>query len=151
MAGYGDASKRKLLSCSTSVQKVMHRAAEYLNITILCGHRGEKDQEAAFAGGFSQVHFPDSDHNDFPSDAVDAGIFRPDIKNVDWKDPAAFGFLAGVIHVCAEQEGCVAIWGHDWDHDFNFGEHKFKDLPHFLILTKQDYERRKQATNKKGD
>jgi len=141
---YGSASHNRLITCSPAVQKVMQMAAEYLNISILCGHRDKAEQEEAVKKGFSQVHFPNSDHNRFPSDAVDAGIFRPDIANVDYNDRPAFGFLAGVLHVCAEQQGCVAVWGHDWDHDFNFNEHEFKDLPHFLILTKEDYEKRKK-------
>ena len=142
--GYGKTSTDRLLTCSDAVQRVMQRASNHLNISILCGHRNKADQEKAVKGGFSQVTFPLSDHNKLPSDAVDAGIFRQDIKNVDFNDRPAFGFLAGVIHTCAEAEGCVAIWGHDWDNDYNFNEHSFKDLPHFLILTKEEYAKRKK-------
>jgi len=143
MYPYGKTSRARLATCSNAVQRVMHRASHYLNISILCGHRDRADQEEAYQMGFSQVRFPNSEHNHTPSDAVDAGIYRPDLKNVDYKDHAAFGLLAGVIHVCAEEEGCVAIWGHDWDHDFNFAEHGFKDRPHWTILTKEEYNRRK--------
>jgi len=140
---YGKTSLKRLSTCSNAVQCVMVRVSDYLNVSILCGHRGEDQQKRAFEKGFSKVNWPDSDHNILPSDAVDAGIFRPDLKNVDYDDPMAFGFLAGVIHVCAELENCVAIWGHDWDHDFNFKEHDFKDKPHWLILTKEEYKKRK--------
>jgi peptidoglycan L-alanyl-D-glutamate endopeptidase CwlK len=140
---YGKTSEARLSTCSEAVQRVMRRAAKYLNISILCGVRGEQEQEAAFNSGASKVRWPDSDHNTIPSDAVDAGIYRPDIRNVDYDDHAAFGTLNGVVQVCAEEEGCVAIWGHDWDHDNNYKEHDFKDRPHWLILTKEEFARRR--------
>lgn len=143
MYSYGKTSQERLQTCSDAVQRVMCRAIKYADISILCGRRGEEDQEKAFDGGFSKVHYPDSDHNSEPlSNAVDAGIYRPDLRNVDYVDTAAFGTLNGIIQVCAEEEGCVAIWGHDWDHDNNFTEHKFVDMPHWTILTKLEYMKR---------
>lgn len=144
MYSYGSISKNRLKEGTDAVQRVFNKAIKYVDISILCVYRCEEDQTAALIGGFSKVDYPDSDHNIMPSCAVDAGIYRRDIGNVDYSDHAAFGFLAGIIHVCAIEEGCVAIWGHDWDHDFNFIEHDFKDRPHFLVLTKEDYERRKK-------
>jgi len=147
---YGRTSMSRLATCSEAVQLVMNRASDYLNISILCGHRNKADQEDAYDNGFSQVHYPDSEHNhedkdgNPESDAVDAGIYRPDLRNVDYGDLPAFAVLYGVLHVCAQQVGCVVIWGHDWDHDFNFMEHDSKDLPHFTILTIEEYNRRKK-------
>jgi len=143
MYSYGKTSLDRLKDSSEAVRRVMFRAIHYVDISILCTYRNAFDQHVAVVAGFSKVEFPKSDHNYKPSSAVDAGIYRPDISNVDYADHAAFGFLAGILHVCAIEEGCVVIWGHDWDHDFNFIEHEFKDRPHFLILTKEDYDARK--------
>jgi peptidoglycan L-alanyl-D-glutamate endopeptidase CwlK len=143
---YGKSSQKRLSTCSDAVQRVMNRVSLFLNVSILCGHRNEPEQEKAFNDGFSKVHWPDGDHNVFPSDAIDAGIYRDDIGNVDYGDTAAFGTLNGVIQVCAEIEGCVAIWGHDWDSDNNYTEHEFIDMPHWTILTKEEYMRRQDGT-----
>jgi peptidoglycan L-alanyl-D-glutamate endopeptidase CwlK len=139
---YGRTSSRRLEASTPEVRRVMLRASHYADISILCTYRGREQQRKAFLAGFSEVDYPNSDHNMLPSPAVDAGIWRPDLHNVDFEDHAAFGTLNGIIQVCALEEGCVAIWGHDWDHDWNFKEHKFKDRPHWLILSKEEYERR---------
>lgn len=142
---YGKSSERRLSMSTPEVKRVMRRVIHYIDCSILCTFRDADAQARAVAKGFSEVAWPDSDHNYTPCSAIDVGIWCKAIGNVDFADHTSFAFLAGIIHVCAIEEGCVAIWGHDWDHDFNFMEHAFKDRPHFLIITREEYDKRKKA------
>jgi peptidoglycan L-alanyl-D-glutamate endopeptidase CwlK len=108
-----------------------------LDHTVICGHRGEEEQTEAFEKGTSMVEYPDSRHNQYPSDAIDAGPYFSDINNLDWNDLVAFGRYAGFVLAVAEdlrvagKVNCKLRWGGDWDGDGRTADHKFKDLPHF--------------------
>jgi len=56
------------------------------DMTVLCGYRGEADQNAAFDSGASQLRYPRSKHNKTPhSLAVDVAPYVGGSVSWDWQ------------------------------------------------------------------
>ena len=77
--------------------------------------------------GKSQVDWPDSKHNDYPSEAVD---IAPYANGILWDDNEGFTLLAGIIKGIALMKGYDIRIGVDWDGDLVVKEHSFVDRPH---------------------
>ena len=90
--------------------------------------------------GYSQVHWPNSKHNSYPSMAVDAGPYFKEIKNLDWNDVKAFALFAGWVLCVADQlyqQNKITHKlksGLDWDMDGRTSDHTFSDAPHFELV-----------------
>ena len=99
------------------------------DMTILCGYRGEAEQNAAFESGSSQLRFPQSRHNRSPSLAVDVA---PYIGGVSW-DWEHYHPLADHIkatwkrlETAGRLSGAYDLrWGGDWT--------SFQDGPHWEL------------------
>jgi peptidoglycan L-alanyl-D-glutamate endopeptidase CwlK len=115
-------SKERLETCHPKIKAVVYRATELspIDFTVLCGHRGQADQDAAFAAGNSKLKWPHGNHNKLPSLAVDLAPYP-----IDWKDLTRFGILAGAVLASARLLGVELSWGGQWT--------TFKDYPHFEI------------------
>jgi len=96
---------------------------------ILCGHRDKATQNSLHDEGLTQVHWPNSKHNETPSMAVDMAPYP-----LDWKDTKRFYFLAGLMFATADQLGFKIRWGGDWSMDMDFEDQKFNDLVHFELI-----------------
>lgn len=90
----GKASNLKLATCHAELRRFVAQLSADVeaglvegvsDITVLCGYRGETEQNAAFARGTSKLRFPNSKHNKVPALAVDLAPYP-----VNWKDVAAF-------------------------------------------------------------
>lgn len=116
-------AKARLETCHPALKAVIYRACELSPIpfTVLCGHRNQQDQEAAFAAGTTKLHWPNGNHNAEPSNAVDLAPLP-----IDWKNLHAFAMLAGVVLSSARLLGVKLGWGGDWV--------TFKDYPHFELI-----------------
>lgn len=106
-----DASHAKLATCHLDLVSVVLAVAETEDITVIVGHRGQADQDAAFKAKKSKLRWPNSRHNSMPSTAVD---LAPGIKRIDWRDIASFVRLADVVHARAAELGIELEWGGDW-------------------------------------
>jgi hypothetical protein len=124
-------SKRSAANLSQSappLQALMNKALskQRLDFSIICGHRGKEEQNAAYARGDSQLRYPRSKHNLLPSLAVDIVPYP-----LDWKDIASFKELAVLIKeawselTLEEQGGYTLSWGGDWKN--------FLDYPHWEL------------------
>jgi len=96
------------------------------DITVLCGHRGEAEQNAAYAAGNSKLKWPKSKHNKVPSEAVDIVPYP-----IDWEDTAAFERMGQVVLQCWEEmdPDDTAKWQLVWGKTFK----GLVDYPHFEI------------------
>ena len=107
-------SLERLATCHPDLQKVVIEAAKTFDFTVACGHRGEQDQNEAYARGFSKLKFPHSRHNSFPSHAVDLVPYP-----VDWSDVGRFNAMAAALKAAALALGINIEWGGDfrggWD------------------------------------
>jgi peptidoglycan L-alanyl-D-glutamate endopeptidase CwlK len=105
--------------------------------SVICGYRGEEDQNKAFAEGNSQKKFPDSMHNYWPSLAIDVAPYEK--THVDWGKLQSAEF-AGYVKGVADQLFRIGTITHrirrgvDWDSDNDIDDTKFWDACHFEII-----------------
>jgi peptidoglycan L-alanyl-D-glutamate endopeptidase CwlK len=122
----GTASRTKLATCHLDLRRLVEdvvaqvdagalATAGVTDLTVLCGYRGQKEQDQAFKEGNSKLRFPNSRHNSVPSMAVDLAPFP-----LDWKNRDAFLVLRGFVLARAAALG-IKLRTISWD------------LPHFEL------------------
>jgi peptidoglycan L-alanyl-D-glutamate endopeptidase CwlK len=134
---YSAASKAKLETCHPDLQTLMFYVSLNYENTIVCGHRGETEQNEAFAAGNSQLKYPNSKHNSVPSNAVDAVPYE--VNHLDWGKLQSAHF-AGYVKGVSEILFRMSIISHrircgiDWNNNNDIDDTKFWDACHFEIL-----------------
>jgi peptidoglycan L-alanyl-D-glutamate endopeptidase CwlK len=107
----------------------MYEAIKVTDFSVICGFRGEKEQNEAYSSGHSKLKWPQSKHNKIPSEAVDIVPYP-----IDWNDERRFRDLGQVVKEIWDRlppektEGYELSWGGDWK--------SFKDFPHFELRKK---------------
>lgn len=129
MFHFSASSKRHLASCDERLQRVFNKVIQHYDCTIICGHRNEAAQKLAFESGKSELQWPDSNHNELPSKAVDVMAYP-----INWFDDARSAHFAGFVIGIAQSMGIKLRWGGDWDRDGHMKDHKFIDYPHFELI-----------------
>lgn len=122
MAKFGAKSLERLSECHPDLQKIAHELIKEMDVTVLCGHRGEKEQNAAFVNGNSKLQYPRSKHNKVPSEAMDLAPYP-----VDFKDISRFVDMCKRIERIAKEQGVKIRLGRDFS---------FKDYPHVELHEK---------------
>lgn len=133
----GEVSRRRLETCHPALQQLINAVAEKVNLTVLCGHRTEEEQNEAVREKKSKTPWPQSKHNTFPSQAVDVWPYFPG-AGIVWEDLPAGARLMGYIQATADQLGIKIRLGMDWDMDWRSagkdpGEN-FYDGPHVELV-----------------
>jgi len=128
MAKFGKRSMMQLSTIDPRLQVILGNAIRRMDFSVLCGHRGEKEQNDAYNRGVSKLRFPRSKHNRSPSAAVDVAPYP-----IDWSDLDRFRKLKAIIFDEAAKIGVDLIWGADWDGDGDEMDHSLRDYPHFEI------------------
>lgn len=132
MPKFSHKSKNNLSTTHKLIQYVFNEVIKHVDCSILEGYRGEQEQNEAYEKGNSQVKFPNSKHNSYPSMAVDAVPFP-----IDWNDKTRLTYFSGIVigisRVVLVGTGYEMISGIDWDNDLNIREHSFLDYPHFEL------------------
>ena len=111
---------QRLSTCDNDLQALFYEVIKEFDCSIICGHRGEAEQNKAFKEGNSKLKWPKSKHNTYPSRAVDVVPWP-----IDWKDIKRFKALAVVVQNKAKEMGIKIQWGGDWP--------KFRDYPHWQL------------------
>jgi len=82
---FSSRSTERLETCHPDLVLLMNEALADpecpSDMSILCGYRGEEEQNAAFESGASQLRYPQSRHNREPSLAVDVA---PYVGGITW-------------------------------------------------------------------
>lgn len=134
-------SDRRLAECHPLLKQLLLSVANLHSFRIVCAHRCQSDQDAAFARGASKKKWPDSLHNRKPSLAVDLAPL-PELYGRDDRErraaPCNFGFMAGIVYAHAQALDISIRWGGDWDMDLTTSDESFKDLGHFELLLPPD-------------
>ena len=128
MAKFGSRSKARLATCDEDLQELFEEVVKIFDCTVLCGHRGEKDQNEAYEKGNSKVKYPHGRHNAKPSNAVDVTPYPVDYENTD-----RHYYFGGYVLATAEKLGLKVRWGGDWDGDRETKDQTFNDLVHFEV------------------
>lgn len=130
-------SMEKAATCNDKIQDVINFVLEHVDVGVIYGHRGEETQNELYNQGASQLKFPESKHNAYPSNAVDLVIYVRGVGYIDEKVSrkyrSYYGFLAGLIYGYCSNKGYKCRWGGDWNTNGNFEDQKFDDLMHFEI------------------
>jgi peptidoglycan L-alanyl-D-glutamate endopeptidase CwlK len=126
---YSKTSLQRLGTCDPRIVDVFMEVADHMDVTIICGHRGQEEQDDAFRTGKSQVKWPEGKHNAKPAKAVDAAPYP-----IDWKDRERATLFAGFVLGLAAARGVPLRWGGDWDSDFQVKDNNFDDLWHFELV-----------------
>lgn len=82
---YSARSLKNIGQCHPDLQKIANELIKEMDVAVICGHRGEKEQNAAVARGTSKLRWPHSKHNKIPSLAMDVVPYP-----VDWEARARF-------------------------------------------------------------
>ena len=136
---YGDRSRARLETCHPALRAVMTRALEIspFDLTIVCGWRGEAEQNKAYAEKKSKLRWPQSKHN-FMKDgqphslAVDVAPWVG--GTIPWDDRVLFSVMAGVVFAAAKERGVNIRWGGNWSPMWAPALNKFPDMPHFELM-----------------
>ena len=128
MPRFGKRSKERLATCDERLQKVFNEVINYVDCSVLEGHRGERKQNRYVAEGKSKVEYPFGRHNSNPSRAVDVVPYP-----IDWDDRERFHLFAGFVLGIAYSMDISLRWGGDWNQNFEVDDNKFDDFPHFEI------------------
>ena len=138
MAGYGKTSQRRLDSCHEEFKTVMPLVIDQLPYTcpdtglvivdcgIICGHRGEDEQEEAYRSGHSNAKWGESKHNFEPSQACDS-LPMANGRYI-WNDKALHKAYSKLVLDTAWGCGFWWVWGGTFK--------SFYDGPHFQRDTK---------------
>lgn len=136
MPRFSQSSKDKLATCDPRLQDIANEAIEIIDFKVDCGHRGQVDQDAAFAAGKSKKRWPNGNHNAIPSRAMD--LLPLANRKLDWDDLILFGRLMGIIQAIAYRRGIRLRFGCDWDGDmrsvYKDPDEAFQDCPHVELV-----------------
>lgn len=134
MPNLSQRSLNKLVTCHQDLILIAHEAIKEIDFSVICGYRGEHEQNQAYRLGNSKLKYPQSKHNKKPSMAFDLMPYPPN------KRAQAFHDLAQVILRISEdlrETGKIkhkVRWGGDWDMDGDLKDNKFNDLYHFELI-----------------
>ncbi len=123
---YGKTSKARLATCHPEIQRLFNSLINDYDVSIICGHRTEEEQNAAVAKGASKTKYPNSKHNSLPSLGIDAALYP-----IDWNDVGRHYMFVGIVRERARELGIPIRCGADWDSDFTTNDQTFNDLVHF--------------------
>ncbi len=150
---YSRLSIERLETCDPRLQKVFFVAADYVDSSILFGHRSNEEQDRLYSVGRSTLRAGQSKHNVMPSLAVDACPYykgfgrltgdRAQIEAIAAERKMTYAKAermvfqqlaewAGRILQIAESLDIPLRWGGRWSHRFAW-EANFHDLFHFEI------------------
>ena len=129
------------MSCHPKIIEVCRFVIQAFDFTVLCGWRGEEEQNAAYPK-YSGVKFPDSKHNFMKdgkpySKAVDV-IPYDNVRRriVSWDADNEFCLMAGHFKMAAYALNIPIIWGHDWNNNNLLWDEvgKLRDMPHVELV-----------------
>jgi len=114
MPHFGPNSEEQLTTCRKELVEIARRAIEFIDFSVIEGHRSAKRQLMLFRAGKSKVDGigRQSKHASQPSCAFDLMPYPGRIHGISvWDDPMRFHVLAGVILYCAHLEDILLRWG----------------------------------------
>jgi len=131
MPKFGKTSKANLATCEQDLQYLFNEVIKHWDCKVLCGHRGEKEQNEAYYSvpRRSTKKWPNSKHNTLPSMAVDVAPWP-----IDWDDIDRFRRFAWFVKGIAVARGIEIRMGADWDGDNDIDDQTFHDIPHFELI-----------------
>ena len=132
MNTFSEKSIARLKTCEHDLQELFHHVLNIHDCTIIEGHRDEETQNEMYRTNKSQLMYPDSKHNRYPSRAVDVAPYIN--GGIPWDDHKQFYYFAGIVMGVANGIGLKIRWGGDWNQNHDLNDQKFFDLPHYELV-----------------
>lgn len=132
MYAYGTTSRERLATCHPTLVRLFNEIIKHRDVTILCGHRGQTDQNIAYANGASTKQWPNSKHNSMPSIAVDAAPWPLTAEH--WNDREHWVAWGNYVVGFAAGMGIRVRSGIDWNMNHSGSDERFFDGPHFELV-----------------
>ena len=131
MPSFGRTSNERLKTVHWKLLMIAEDAIQITDFTVLEGYRNPTRQNILFDQGLSKARGGWSEHNVFPSRAIDVAPWP-----IDWDDTERFVKLAGVFEAVAFNLGLSdeLIWGGDWNSNNRLTEETFRDYGHFELI-----------------
>jgi hypothetical protein len=120
-------SRTRLDSCHPKLIELVEEMLKWVDVTVICGHRGRKAQMIAVQENKSDAPWPQSKHNKKPSLACDIAIYP-----IDWGSKRSFFLLANLMLAEAFKRGINLRWGGAWREYPNTPKMRM-DLGHYEI------------------
>ena len=102
---------------------------QQFNCCFFEGHWKKQEQDKYYFMGLSQLMWPNSRHNKFPSEAMHLMPWP-----IDWQDLPRIRFFAGIVVGTGGVLGVTLRWGGDWDMDTELKDNTFNDLAHYELI-----------------
>ena len=129
MPKFGSKSRKRLATCDERLQKLFNEVINYVDCSVLEGHRSEERQNKLYEEGKTKVRYPKGRHKHKTSRAVDVVPYP-----IDWNDRERFHLFAGFVLGMAYSMDISIRWGGDWNQNFEVDDNQFDDFPHFELL-----------------
>ena len=135
MPSFGNRSLLQLETCHRDIQRVLNRAIEHVDFSVIEGHRSRERQQELYNTMVNGQRVTTLDgvthkskHQEWPSVAVDIIPYPSGYK--DHQELVELGrFVQGI----GVGMGIRLRWGGDWNGNFK-RDQSFWDLPHLELL-----------------
>lgn len=131
MYKFGSKSREKMSSIRGELKLLLNEAIKIVDFSVLEGHRNNIVQDAYFEAGKSKVKFPNSNHNSYPSKAVDIAPYPYPQNEIELRQAY---YLAGIIEGLAHKMRIKIRIGCDWNQDGDIRNDKFQDVWHIEMI-----------------
>jgi peptidoglycan L-alanyl-D-glutamate endopeptidase CwlK len=135
MPSFSETSFTRLQTCHKDLQIIFEEVIKTWDCVIICGNRGEEEQEEAFKKRASKLHYPNSKHNNNPSLAVDVLPYPIDRSNMH-RIILFAGKIIWIAYILYDQ-GKISHrirWGGDWNNNGDMNDETFIDGEHFELI-----------------
>ena len=127
---WGKVSAQLFQTLEVDLQLLLTAVLVEIDIAIVSGYRDKDKQNEYYEQKLSKTAWPYSQHNYYPSRAVD---IVPPPYPVDWNKTRRNDYLGGFVLATANSLGIGLRWGGDWDRDHDPTDQSFNDLIHFEL------------------
>lgn len=118
---YSKKSIERIEECDERLQLIAYELIHRMDVSVLCGHRNKKDQDAAFAAGKSRLRWPNGKHNKWPSQAIDIAPYP-----INWNNIKRFEVMLKHVTDIAKELKIKIRLGRDFK--------SLKDYPHVELV-----------------
>ena len=143
MPKFGKQSLENLKGVHPDMVLICNEVIKIYDFSVIDGVRTVAKQKELFAAKktttMNSMHLPQKDGF---SHAVDLMPYKTGTNAFSGKqdDTMRFAFLAGLMWKTSEDLYAKGLtthkitWGMDWDRDYQYDDHTFKDAPHFQLV-----------------
>ena len=128
---FGKDSLENLSSVDCRLEEIAKLVLIIKDHSIIKGHRGQVEQDAAYASNASELFWPNGKHNKFPSVAMDVQTYPKPSKNQELREDQLY--LLGLYKGIGSLMDIPIRTGADWDRAGELADNGFDDFYHTEI------------------